>query len=68
MTTETMITEDQLAARWGVHPGTLEAWRRNKKGPKFIKLGEGKRAPVRYRLDDIVEYERERTAQTAHTN
>lgn len=54
------LTTDQLAARWGMSPQTLENWRSKKprKGPDYIKLGEAKSAIVVYRVADIVLYER----------
>lgn len=64
MTNETNPTldQDQLAKRWGIHPRTLEGWRLQKKGPPYFRLHEGKRAPVRYRLEDVEQYERDQRA------
>jgi len=50
-----MLTESELADRFGVEPGTLRNWRSSGKGPSFLKM-EG---TVRYRLDDVEAYERE---------
>ena len=36
-----------------VSTDTLENWRAKRQGPAWTKLGEGKRAPVRYRRGDI---------------
>lgn len=33
--------------------GTLSDWRSNGKGPAFMKLGEGRRANVYYRREDV---------------
>jgi len=53
------LTTDQLAKRWGVSSNRLRQWRVEGKGPSFIKLGPGPKAPVRYRLEDIEEFERD---------
>lgn len=50
-----VITADALAARWGMHTGTLTNWRSNGEGPPFIKLG-GRR--ILYRMSDIIAFER----------
>jgi hypothetical protein len=46
-------TNDETAASIGIKPNTLEIWRGRGKGPKFIKYGDSKQAPVRYHIDDI---------------
>lgn len=65
MTTATKIKEflttAQLAERWDIHPGTLENWRGQGKGPPYVKLTKKRRSPVLYRLSDIIEYERRMT-------
>lgn len=58
MTDPKLLDQKQLAFRWGMNPRTLENWRQQKKGPPFFKLHDGPKAPVRYRLEDIEEYER----------
>lgn len=52
------LDQKQLAQRWGMNPRTLENWRQQGRGPKFFKLHNGPKAPVRYRLADIEEHER----------
>ena len=52
-----LLTTDELADRWTMDPGTIENWRGAKKGPRFLKLGKGASAFVRYRLVDIELYE-----------
>jgi hypothetical protein len=37
---------------------TLSNWRQQGRGPKYIKLGEGRTANVRYRLEDIEAFEK----------
>lgn len=49
MTTTTHFDQLQLADRWGLSTATLERWRTNGTGPKYIRL-PGK---VIYRLCDI---------------
>jgi hypothetical protein len=45
-----LLTEKQLAERWGYSPNTLRKWRVEGRGPDFIKLiGRG----IRYDLDVI---------------
>jgi hypothetical protein len=45
-----LLTEKELAARWGYSPNTLRKWRVEGRGPDFIKLiGRG----IRYDLDVI---------------
>jgi hypothetical protein len=36
---EELIREDKAAKLFGVRPGTLADWRREKRGPMFLKLG-----------------------------
>lgn len=54
------LTTDQLSKRWGVSSNRLRQWRVEGKGPGFIRLGDGPKAPVRYLLTDIENFERER--------
>jgi len=54
--TTTHFDQLQLAERWGLSTATLERWRTNGTGPKYIRL-PGK---VIYRLCDIEAYENER--------
>ena len=53
-----MLSEKDLAARWGVTQKTLQVWRTEGDGPKFITLGKN---TIRYRMDDVLAYEAERT-------
>jgi hypothetical protein len=53
-----LITQEQLAKRWSMSPRTLERWRTiSFEGPRFIKIGTGPRAMVRYREEDILAFE-----------
>lgn len=49
------LNQDELAARWGLSPRTLEAWRSEGRGPAFLKIG----GRVHYRLEDIEVWESE---------
>ena len=53
--TTTHFNQLRLAERWGLSTATLERWRTNGNGPKYIRL-PGK---VIYRLCDIEAYENE---------
>jgi hypothetical protein len=62
MTTEKLgeiLSQEYLAARWGVAFGTLSNWRRAGKGPRFIRIGDGPRAKTVYRLEDVIAYEKQ---------
>jgi hypothetical protein len=47
------LTQRDLARRWNKAVGTIERYRADGKGPRFLKIG-GK---CLYRLEDVVEYE-----------
>lgn len=65
--TQDVLTTEQLAARWGLAPGTLENWRVLGIGPRFVRLHKGRRAPVVYRIADVLEYERKNLAPIGGT-
>ena len=50
-----LLDQNQVAQRWHISQRTLEAWRWQRRGPAYLKLG-GK---VAYRLEDIEAYEAE---------
>ena len=52
---QTFLSQNQLAARWGLSPRTFEGWRWRGVGPAFLKLG----GRVVYRLEDVRAYEAE---------
>lgn len=56
-----LLTPREVAMLLKVHIATLENWRATRTGPKWIKLGDGIRAPVRYRRDDVERYLLEQT-------
>lgn len=54
----------EVARRYNMTPESLANWRREGKGPAFIRLGSGKRPRVMYRMDDVIEWE-QRNAREA---
>jgi hypothetical protein len=48
------FTETELAERWDVTTRTLQGWRKSKKGPAFIRIGE---RSIFYREEDVIAYE-----------
>lgn len=50
-----MLSERELANRWGISPKTLQRWRTEKRGPAYIKLSKC----VRYSIENVQTYERE---------
>lgn len=54
MATDTVLSTTELAARWAINAGTLANWRCYKKGPVHVRVGTA----IRYRLADILAYER----------
>ena len=52
-----LLTPKELCERWKIADNTLRQWRVKNMGPAYIKLGDGKAAEVRYRLEDIEEFE-----------
>lgn len=49
-----VLSENELAQRWGVSPKTLQRWRSEGRGPHYLKLSKR----VTYPLEIIAEYER----------
>ena len=56
MTDECLTTRD-LASRWKMKPGTLRTWRARGTGPRYFRPN-GERGSVRYKLAEIVEWEK----------
>jgi predicted site-specific integrase-resolvase len=48
-----VLSEVELANRWGVSPKTLQRWRLEGRGPQYLKLSKR----VSYPLDAITEFE-----------
>lgn len=53
------LTTKQLSERWQINQDTLRQWRVSQIGPAYVKLGDGRGAPVRYRSEDIEKFEQE---------
>lgn len=49
-----VLSENELANRWGISPKTLQRWRTEGCGPRYMKLSKR----VTYPLDVIIEFER----------
>lgn len=58
-----ILTSKELAERWKMSEQMLRVWRVKNKGPNYFKLGEGKKASVRYRLEDVEAWEKQRDAR-----
>jgi hypothetical protein len=56
-----MLNSAQVAELLAVSQFTIRLWRIEGKGPRFIKMNPGKRAPVRYAKTDVEAWLRERT-------
>jgi hypothetical protein len=56
------------APRIGVSPGTLENWRVQGVGPKFIKTSPGSRGKVLYDPSDIEEWKEANRFQSTSEN
>lgn len=49
----------ELSRRLGVTTQTLKVWRMENTGPKYFKVGTGKYSHVRYRMRDVLAWEKE---------
>ena len=56
----------QVAERYGITPETLSNWRREGKGPRFIRLGDGPRPRAMYRLQDVIDWESKHVKGARH--
>jgi predicted DNA-binding transcriptional regulator AlpA len=48
-----VLNENELAQRWGISPKTLQRWRCEGRGPKYLKLSKR----VSYPLEGILDFE-----------
>ena len=48
-----VLNENELAQRWGISPKTLQRWRNEGRGPRFLKLSKR----VSYPLDSVIAFE-----------
>jgi hypothetical protein len=51
-----LLNDEQAAEQLGVSPATLRSWRCRGIGPNFVKMGAGKKSPVRYSASDIEQF------------
>ena len=59
-----IMTDVQVAERLGVSRFTVRSWRLKGVGPRFLKMGRA----VRYRSQDVDEYERQALVETQATS
>lgn len=52
----THLNQQDVARRWRISPRTLERWRWQGAGPRFLKIG----GRVVYRLQDVEAFEAEK--------
>ena len=48
-----VLNENERAQRWGISPKTLQRWRSEGRGPKYLKLSKR----VSYPLETVIEFE-----------
>lgn len=51
-----LIADAEAARFLGISPSTMRSWRCRGVGPRFVKLGSGKKAAVRYDLRDLAQF------------
>jgi len=56
MSDTVLLRPDAVASRLKISGSTLQKWRVDGVGPKFIKLEGGKNAAVRYHESDVDDY------------
>ena len=49
-----VLNENELAQRWGISPKTLQRWRSEGRGPRYLKLSKR----VSYPVESIIDFER----------
>ncbi len=52
---ENHLNKYELAKRWNLVPRTVDRWRAEGIGPRFMKLG----GRILYRLEDVIAYEKD---------
>lgn len=48
-----VLNENELAQRWGISPKTLQRWRSEGRGPRYLKLSKR----VSYPLESVIDFE-----------
>lgn len=56
MNIDNLLNENQVAERLRISPATLRSWRARGIGPVYVKLGAGKKSPVRYHHRDLEQF------------
>lgn len=51
-----LLTTEDVAALFGIAPATAVWWRSQRQGPAWLRLGRGRRAPIRYRPEAVEAY------------
>lgn len=51
-----LLNDHDTAKQLGISPATLRSWRCRGIGPNFVKMGAGKKSPVRYAASDIEQF------------
>lgn len=62
---DALLTPAQVGALTQLEEQTLANMRWRKAGPSYVKLGEGRSAPVRYRRRDVIAWLDSQTVRTA---
>ncbi len=57
-TEDRLLSQTELAERWGITRRTLQVWHTKGKGPKRLEIGR-----KFYRLSDVIAYEEEQTVE-----
>jgi predicted DNA-binding transcriptional regulator AlpA len=57
--TAVFLSPQDLADRYGVPLETVYGWNKTRSGPKYLKIGRH----VRYRMSDIIAWEKTRMAE-----
>lgn len=58
---ETYLSPADLAGRYDVPIETVYGWNKQRTGPQYMRIGRH----VRYRLSDVVDWEKSRTVNTS---
>lgn len=53
---DSMLSDVQAAVVLGLAPSTLVTWRSRNLGPRFRRIGDGRKKSTRYRLGDLIDY------------
>lgn len=62
--TPMLLNTDEAAKAIGFSQKTLESWRLHGTGPKYVKIGTGKRSAVRYRPADLATWITQHVVET----